>query len=64
MIFIFFIGKSHKHPVGVKPTNLPSTKHLQGEEVPVELQLIGNIIYFIINWDTLIPKTNPFPLYM
>ena len=27
MIFIFFIGKSHKHPVGVEPTNLPSTKH-------------------------------------
>ena len=34
--------KSHTHPVDLEPTTSPSTKHLQGEEVKLELELIGN----------------------
>ena len=38
---IFIIDKLHEHRVSFEPTNSPSTKNLQGEEVLVELELIG-----------------------
>ena len=38
---IFFIDKLNEHRVSFEPTNSPPTKHLQGEEVLVELELIG-----------------------
>ena len=38
---ILFIDKLHEHIVSFEPTNSPSTKNLQGEEMLVELELIG-----------------------
>ena len=38
---IFFIDMMHEHIMSFEPTNSPSTKNLQGEEVLVELELIG-----------------------
>ena len=41
-IFLFkMIGKLQMHTMGFEPTTSLSTQHLQGEEVPIELELIG-----------------------
>ena len=37
----FLIGKLHTHLVGPKPMPSHSTQHLQGEEVPIKLELIA-----------------------
>lgn len=36
------------HPIGHELKTSPATKHLQGEEVPVELELIGFVFIIII----------------
>ena len=41
-IFLFLIGKLCTCLIGLEPTTLPSTQHLRGEEVAVELELIGD----------------------
>lgn len=40
--FIKVIGKLQMHTMGFETTTSLSTWHLQGEEVPIELELIGS----------------------
>ena len=37
----FIIGKLHMHPMDLQAKTSPSTHNVKGEEVPVELELIG-----------------------
>ena len=46
MICIFFIGKLHMHPVGLKLTASPSTLLLQARKIPFELELIDLVLYY------------------